>query len=596
MADKTYTTPSGATVVAPAPTIAPPPSGTAQPVNTTMDASAISNHLTSGATTTLPPPNTSLPSSVNDNTSIQTPIPSAEAIINETTQSTPAEQKQKSILDRIAGLIGGGKGQTTLTNEAETAAGVPALTKTVNDLNTQLQGLNDQATALQNEASYTIPNQEQLNAEGRGITAGGLAPIQASDLRKNQIKQGAIATQALTVKSALYGAQGNLLLAKDAADKAATAQYEDQQRQIDYEKAQLDAIAPQLNKEEKAQAAIQTAKLADRQAQIDNAKEDKKTIIALATAALKNNPNDPTAQYAAQQALAESNQQQPNLQKVLGLIGKYQSDPIATEQAIASLAYTRAQTAKLRADTAAAGVPSITNPDATKYAGALSVILGSTKLTKEQKLTLVNEVNNGADPVAILKNQAKQVMTGANQTKVESYETAQESLKNIAANLDAFYAAGGKTNIVAGNYEKAINKLGEVNDPKLVELATQIQQGLQIYRNAVSGTAYSVQEGADIASIFPGIQKGQLLNNSIIAGRLRAFDDGIDGAYRGVLGSTYDDLKSQDKSPFDSLTNSISLAPNGTDALIPRDVWTTVQDKDGLLEYVKSLGKNLLVQ
>lgn len=188
----------------------------------------------------------------------------------------------------------------------------------------------------------------------------------------------------------------------------------------------------------------------------------------------------------------------------------------------------------------------VTNPNASRYAGALNVILGSGKFTKDQKASLIASVNQGEDPFTVVKNQAKNIMGGTEATTVTKYETAQASLQDIQNQLKAFYANGGKTNIFAGNYEKTINNLGEVNDPKLVDLATQIQASLQIYRNAVSGTAYSSQEGADIASIFPGINKSEGLNNAILKGRMTAFSSAIDGTYRSALGSNYDALKNAD--------------------------------------------------
>jgi hypothetical protein len=490
------------------------------------------------------------------NTSVSTPIPTPESIVNSETTST--DQKKQSVLDWVTKQVGLNKTQTQLQNEAGQAAGLPQQASVVNDLNTQLEGLNNQATALQNEATYTIPNAAQNSVEGRGVTAGGLAPVTASQLRANQIKQGAIATQSLTVKSALYGAMGKYSLAKDAADKAATAQYEVQQQQIDYAKAQLDALAPTLNREEKARAAIQQAKLADRQTQIDNAKEDKKTILAMATAALKNNPNDPQAQYAAQQALAESNSQQPDLQKALGLIGKYQQDPLAIQKQIAEITQTRTQTDKLNAEIGKINaetnktksesiIPTVTNPQASQYSGALNVILGSDKFTSEQKKAVINSVNNGQDPVATIKNQAKNVMGQTQSTKLSSLESSRDAFTAFTNSLKAFYDAGGKTSYISGNLEKVYNNLGQVKDPNLVQLATELQGNIQSYRNAISGTAYSEQEGKDISSIFPGINKTQSLNDAIIKGRTKLFDSSIDGIYRSVLGTTYDSLKQTTK-------------------------------------------------
>lgn len=343
-------TPSADAAIAPVKSLFPTPipQASAAPAPTqTMDAATIKQGQGSSVQFPTTSPTYSPSNAIAQNAS----IPTLADITSKETVQTPAEQQNQTFLQKVANLIGQGKGQTTLTNEAEDAAGVPALTKTVNDLNTQLQGLNDQATALQNAAQYTIPNQEQVNAEGRGITTAGLAPIQASDLRKNQIQQGAIATQSLTLKAALYGAQGNLSLAKDAADKAATSQYEEQQRQIDYQNALIAANKPQMTSEEQARSDLVTAQLADRQRQLDNAKADKSTIIAMATAAIKNNPNDPAAQYAAQQALAASNQQVPDLQAAFNLVGKYQDDPQALQTQLLDQQLKRAQIANTKANT-----------------------------------------------------------------------------------------------------------------------------------------------------------------------------------------------------------------------------------------------------
>lgn len=174
---------------------------------------------------------------------------------------------------------------------------------------------------------------------------------------------------------------------------------------------------------------------------------------------------------------------------------------------------------------------------------ATNIILGSDKFTKDQKASIAQAIQSGQDPLAVIKNQAKNIMGQTNATKLDNYETAKAQMLDIQSALAQYYAAGGKTNVFKGNYEKTINKLGEINDPNLVGIATQIQAALQVYRNAVSGTAYSVQEGKDIGSIFPGINKSEGLNDAIIQGRIKAFDTTIDGSYRNVLGGTYDQLK-----------------------------------------------------
>lgn len=209
----------------------------------------------------------------------------------------------------------------------------------------------------------------------------------------------------------------------------------------------------------------------------------------------------------------------------------------------AQLSSLNADIAKKNAETKALSNPTITNPEAGKYTGALGVILGSSKLTKDQKQSVINSINSGEDPLAVIKNQAKDIMGQTTATKLTSYETARDTLTDLTSQLQTFYANGGSTDIFKGNFEKVYNKLGLVKDPKLLDLATQIQGNIQVYRNAISGTAYSEQEGRDIASIFPGINKTQGLNEAILSARDRLFNATIDSMYRSVLGKTYDEAK-----------------------------------------------------
>ena len=190
------------------------------------------------------------------------------------------------------------------------------------------------------------------------------------------------------------------------------------------------------------------------------------------------------------------------------------------------------------------------SPTKSQYEGALQVILGSSKLTKENKADVINAIRNGEDPITVIKNKAKDILGATEGAKLTNYETANKQMDDISNLLNQYYQAGGKTNVFRGNFEKTINKLGNVKDPKLVSLATQIASALQIYRNAVSGTAYSVQEGKQISSVFPGINKSQGLNTAILDGRKQSFNSLIDGLYTSALGSSYNSLKSTDNDPL----------------------------------------------
>lgn len=176
---------------------------------------------------------------------------------------------------------------------------------------------------------------------------------------------------------------------------------------------------------------------------------------------------------------------------------------------------------------------------------ALQTIKNSLASPTKAQLAQIDAIANNSDPFAAIKNQAQNIMGQTKATQVVSYEQAQSTMQDLSKELGQYYAAEGKTDIFSGTYEDALAKLGTVNDPKLREIATEIEASLQVYRNAISGTAYSVQEGNSIASIFPGINKTEGLNDAIISGRQKAFDSVIDSAYSSVLGSnTYQALKS----------------------------------------------------
>lgn len=185
---------------------------------------------------------------------------------------------------------------------------------------------------------------------------------------------------------------------------------------------------------------------------------------------------------------------------------------------------------------------------------ALQTILASGKFTKEQKADLVDAINNGQDPFAVIKNQAKNVMGQTLATDLDKAETAKQQLESIDKAIKAYYAAGGQTGIFTGNYEKTLNKLGNTTDPKLVGLTTEIALAMQAYRLAVTGTAASVQEDARIDNVFPGISSGQILNNARTQATIGSFNTKIDAAYRNTLGSAYDQLKSTSTPPIDPLT------------------------------------------
>lgn len=267
----------------------------------------------------------------SSNASTLSSIPSIASIVGQESTPTPAEATDQTLNSKLTALEGQDAQKTVATTTAENAAGLPAL-------NAQLTDLNSQITALKNQAS-AIPIQDQTDATGRGITASGLAPVDSANLRNNTVK-------ALGLSSLASALQGNIATAQSQADAAVKAQFDPIEAQITYLQNAITNNKDQMTQEEKAQADTVQAELTDRTNQIAQQKQDMTTAQSWAAAAVANNPGNSAAQYAAQQVLGLDFTQPGALQKALGLVGQYQTDPVATAQAVANLALTRSETAK----------------------------------------------------------------------------------------------------------------------------------------------------------------------------------------------------------------------------------------------------------
>lgn len=431
-----------------------------------------------------------------------------------------AEQKTafQKAKDSLLGFMGGTKGKTAVTDEAYSTTN--ELGTTVDETSKKLKDINAKINAVDIRTNEEI---KALEASHGGMLESGF-----NATRNNIIKRGATEKADLYIEKLF--AQGDYDSAKEIADRKVDMILEEDKMTLDKLQFDYNENKELFTKEEQRQFETD-------QKERDRAYEDRKTelknVQELAIDAKRNGAPDSVVSLMLKSG---------NVQEAMGYGGQY----------IGALdrSYKQAQLNKLNAEIKDMGLGGITNPEAGQYSGALNVILGSGKFTKDQKTSVINSINNGEDPFIVIKNQAKNIMGQTLATNLDKYETAKTQMESIQTMLDNYYANGGSTNIFKGKYERVVNKLGEVSDPALVEIATNIASALQIYRNAVSGTAYSVQEGKDIESIFPGINKSEGLNEAVLKGRLKAFDTTIDSSYRNTLGKAYDELKSANEVPI----------------------------------------------
>jgi hypothetical protein len=441
----------------------------------------------------------------------------------------------------------------------------------LNVFKSDVQGVQDEITSSQTSIDRTAQEAERLNANriANEIEAEQNATRQQVDQLRRTNPQGSfggaledqiqdIERESLirqTNKAILLNAANrNFEALKEAADSALALKLEPLKLKLENTKLFYQENKDIFNK-------------ADDRAYQEKIKEqdrEYKKVEAIETQITDLKKN--VAQYAGSNAqtilsqLAKIDTSKPDaVDKALKIAGEYGGDVL--DRRIKSLQANKliADIAKTRSETIGGQSINVSSVQSSPYKPALDVILGSTKFTKDQKASFVNAVNNGQDPFAVIKNQAISIL-GTEGKEVRNLEQAKAQIDVIDGLLKDYYSKGGKTNVFRGSYEKTLNKLGTLEDPELVSIGVNVASALQTYRNAVSGTAYSVKEGQEIESVFPGIKNSKGLNDAIIKGRKQSFDTNIDAAYKSALGDTYDDLKRVQVDPLGVTTTKKSAA------------------------------------
>ena len=486
---------------------------------------------------------------------------------NLTAAEAKSDETQQTILSTMNKLLGK-SGDTATANET---SGVNAAAKRIRDLNAQIQATNRESQA--------IPLKVQEDNRNTGATDRGIAPQEAGRLRMNALK-------ALSLAQEGDLAIADYASAKDKADEIIRVKYEPLennlkmlQQQYEFNKDSLDRIDKKRSEALNIALNKEAADLADKKAN-DKAIQDikivlaqngaSKEVLALASKATtideilqvgKGFISDPLERKIKEAQLREINTRIASNLNPNGVIMTPEQKKATTYTVqgtdtgglfqIANnigvdFATLKALNPQLGANFEIKkgqkiNLPLTTSPNEAKVQ-ALNSILGSTNFTKENKQSLINAIANGQDPLTVVKNRARDLM-GTEGVKTFSIENSRDAMIELDSVLQAYYAGGGDTGIFKGNFEKIKNKLGKVDDPERVVLAAKVATSLQKYRNAISGTAYSEQEGLDIAAIFPGITKGQILNNAVVQARLETMNSDIDIAYSNVLGDSYFMLK-----------------------------------------------------
>lgn len=180
----------------------------------------------------------------------------AEIILKESQVEDTATQKQASTLSQaITNLLPQLEGETAALAQAKVEAGLP-------DLNKNLQSINSQILKLQAELGQDdVQLVARMRAEERRDTLLPFAQSAQAKLAGDAAIMRALKASEIGVLNArAIGLQGDIQLARQTAEDAVALKYAPYKERISTYKAQLEALAPILSKDEAQQARKQTIK------------------------------------------------------------------------------------------------------------------------------------------------------------------------------------------------------------------------------------------------------------------------------------------------------------------------------------------------
>lgn len=139
---------------------------------------------------------------------------------------------------------------TASFNKLYSDLGIGAKEEKAGESQKSLDLLNAQMAGLSAEAQG-VPIRLQEESQGRGITTGGLAPLQAGELRKIALRSLPLQGQILAQQAVATGDQRALSAAQEKFNQSFQIVQKDEQRQYDFRKEQRDRIFDFLSNAEK---------------------------------------------------------------------------------------------------------------------------------------------------------------------------------------------------------------------------------------------------------------------------------------------------------------------------------------------------------
>jgi hypothetical protein len=245
-----------------------------------------STNLQSTPQVTLPTPP---PPSGNPNglvSSVNATQPGLQNYISSLTPApTAADTQNQSILDSLSSLTGQDTGKSQFQLQQEQANGVPALQKSLTDLNGQITTGSAEYQQLVAQENQNLAN---LGGNGSVETKAVLAAQHSGVTVAAEAQKASKAADLALLAAKAQATSGNINTALTLAKNATDAKYTPIEDNIKVKQAQLAAIQPMLDKEQKVTALAQQKTLQDQADATAQKKADETNIQQIAMQAAGN--------------------------------------------------------------------------------------------------------------------------------------------------------------------------------------------------------------------------------------------------------------------------------------------------------------------
>lgn len=174
---------------------------------------------------------------------------------------------------------------------------------------------------------------------------------------------------------------------------------------------------------------------------------------------------------------------------------------------------------------------SANQPITGEWASIVNGVSGLVPSTKKQqtKENVANAIVNGewSNAYTEIGNAVSDALTGANKTRFDGSRTDVNVMERFRTAIQDYADAGGQLGLLKGTEEEIKRKLG-IDTPKASALATQLWREFQVYRNEMTGAAFTEKESRDYASVNPTLGKSLDLNLSVIDGSIAQLKNRVD--------------------------------------------------------------------